>query len=90
MASLDYSAISSRWKSTMPNRAILKDLISQSRGRLILMNDNDLYLDFNEEDHLSEKIEDEQTKLSSTELKKYLKNYTEQDYSKQFTIEIEK
>ena len=90
MATLDYNAISSRWKSTMPNRAILKDLISQTRGRLIIMNDSDLYMDFNEEDLLSHKIEDAKTKLSATESTKFFEDYTVQDYSKQYTIEIEK
>ena len=54
------------------------------------MNDSDLYMDFNEEDLLSHKIEDAKTKLSATESTKFFEDYTVQDYSKQYTIEIEK
>ena len=38
MATLDYHVISANWQNTMPNRALLRDLLKQTRGRLMVMN----------------------------------------------------
>jgi hypothetical protein len=56
MASLDYNVISSSWKSTMPSRMILKELLEKTKGRTIVMNEEGLYYDLSEEVLLSDKI----------------------------------
>lgn len=42
MATLDYEIISNGWKSTMPNQAIIDDLLQKTSGRLMIMNEKDL------------------------------------------------
>lgn len=45
MATLDYGRISNGWKSTMPNRYLLQDLINRTKGRLIVMNEENLFVE---------------------------------------------
>ena len=42
MVTLDYDIISANWKSTMPNRYMLSELIDRTDGRLIIMNEQGL------------------------------------------------
>jgi beta-lactamase superfamily II metal-dependent hydrolase len=42
MASLDRSRISQNWKSTMPNKFLLQDLIKRCNGRVFIMNEIDI------------------------------------------------
>lgn len=67
MATLDYSVISSGWKSTMPNRLIVKQLLEQSKGRLIVMNEKDLYFDLDDSVPLSKKVKEYRKSMSDTE-----------------------
>lgn len=67
MATLDFSNISSGWKSTMPNRAILKELLQRTKGRLILINEDGIYYDFNEQVEIKEKIKDARKAMNASE-----------------------
>lgn len=67
MATLDYSVISSGWKSTMPNRLIVKQLLEQAKGRLIVMNEEDLFFDLDGSVPLSDKIKEYRKSMSDTE-----------------------
>ncbi|MBO0360831.1 hypothetical protein J0X19_22925 [Hymenobacter sp. BT186] len=42
MVTLDRTRISSRWRTTMPNKRLLQELTERSQGRCILMNESDL------------------------------------------------
>lgn len=84
MASLDYDIISSNWKSTMPNRGILKDLIEQTKGRLIIMNEKDLFFDFNGQEPLGEKIKAARSKLSQEEKQAFEDNFKSSALYKQY------
>lgn len=42
MATLDLNRIAERWKSTMPNKHLLKELIKRCQGRVFLMNESDI------------------------------------------------
>ena len=42
MATLDYDVISKGWKNTMPNRDLITGLLTRTKGRLIIMNENKL------------------------------------------------
>ncbi|MBD2701911.1 hypothetical protein IC229_14780 [Spirosoma sp. BT702] len=42
MATLDYDIISDGWKNTMPNRDLITDLLRRTKGRLVIMNENEL------------------------------------------------
>jgi hypothetical protein len=88
MASLDYKIISSNWKSTMPNRGILKDLISQTKGRLIIMNEEDLFYDFKNQEPLKDKIEKARSNLSNKEKEEFDNNYEVAPLYKQVTIKV--
>lgn len=67
MATLDYSVISNGWKSTMPNRLIVKQLLEQAKGRLIVMNEEDLFFDLDGSVPLSDKIKEYRKSMSDTE-----------------------
>lgn len=86
MATLDFEAISSNWKSTMPNRGILKDLINKTKGRLIIMNEKDLFYDFDEKVHLKDKIENERLRLNDKQQKEFSKSFIETKLYKQYTV----
>ena len=58
MVPLDYDVISSTWKSTMPSRMILKELLEKTKGRTIVMNEDGLHYDLSKEVPLSDKIEE--------------------------------
>lgn len=45
MATLDYTIISDGWKSTMPNRYLIDDLLTRTKGRLIVMNEDSVTID---------------------------------------------
>lgn len=45
MATIDYSVIHSNWKNTMPNRMIMNELLRKTQGRLILMNNKNIFCD---------------------------------------------
>jgi hypothetical protein len=66
MATLDYTVISDTWKSTMPNRAILADLLTQTRGRLMVLRDDDLFFDAKQKVSLADKIADTRAEMSAT------------------------
>lgn len=89
MASLDYDIISSNWKSTMPNRGILKDLIEQTKGRLIIMNEKDLFFDFNGQEPLGEKIKAARSKLSQEEKQAFEDNFKSSALYKQYQFNFE-
>ena len=67
MATLDYDAISDGWKSTMPNRAIIRELLSKTKGRLMIMKEEGLFFDFNEEVPIKKKITDARSRMTSTD-----------------------
>jgi hypothetical protein len=67
MATLDYDVISNGWKSTMPNRLIVKDLLEKTKGRVLIMNEQGLFFDLENLSPLAEKIEEYRKKLSAGE-----------------------
>ena len=71
MATLDYDIISSTWTSTMPNRGILQDLLTKTRGRLLVMNEKKLFLDREKKKSLKKAIKKHQEQLSASELTAY-------------------
>lgn len=71
MATLDYSNISEGWKSTMPNRAIVAELLRRTKGRLMIMNNKDLFMDFDGEVPLQQEIENARKQMSAGEKKKF-------------------
>lgn len=71
MATLDYNVIAPGWKSTMPNRALLQQLLNATKGRLILLNEDKLFADFKEKEPMSQKIKDARKKMSDQELKAF-------------------
>ncbi|GLR19024.1 ComEC/Rec2 family competence protein [Portibacter lacus] len=67
MATLDFTNISNGWKSTMPNRKIVKELLKRTKGRLILLNDEEVYSDFEERELISTVIEKEKARMNDAE-----------------------
>jgi hypothetical protein len=67
MATLDYDVISNGWKSTMPNRLIVKDLLEKTKGRVLITNEKGLFYDLEGLIPLAGKIEEHRSKLSADE-----------------------
>jgi hypothetical protein len=86
MATLDYNAISTNWKNTMPNRALLKDLIKQTRGRLMLMNDAQIFYDLANTVPLGEKIKTERGKMTAKDAKDFDAAYKEDVLYLQYNV----
>lgn len=79
MASLDYNIISNGWKSTMPNRLIIKDLLAQTKGRLMIMNTDNLFYDLDDLEKLSDKIVEHQANMKPAEKKKFDEDFDNTD-----------
>jgi hypothetical protein len=75
MATLDYNVIAPGWKSTMPNRALLQQLLTATKGRLIILNEEKLFADFKEKEPMGQKIKDARKKMSDQEMKAFEKAY---------------
>lgn len=86
MATLDYDVISSRWTGTMPNRDLLKDIIVQTKGRFIVMNEKDLFYDLDNKVPLSEKILEERKKMTKEEQDEFNKSYVDHRLYHELTI----
>jgi len=57
MATLDYAVISESWTGTMPNQGLLQDLLTKTKGRLLVMRTDDLFFDARKTVPLGPKIE---------------------------------
>lgn len=86
MATLDHEVISSHWKNTMPNLSLIKALIKQSKGRLIIMNEIGLYYDKDKTEPLKNKILTERALMSETESAKFNESLKETELYFEFTI----
>ena len=73
MATLDYGVISNTWKTTMPNRAILADLLKQTRGRLMVLRDEGLFFDAKQKVSLANKIASRRAEMSPAVAKAFEK-----------------
>ena len=88
MATLDFNVISHNWKSTMPNRGILRDLIKKTKGRFIVMNEDGLFYDFDEKVPLEDKIEEQRSKLSQQERDAFRTSFKKTALYKQYTMHL--
>ncbi len=79
MATLDYNSISSGWKSTMPNRLIIKDLLMQTKGKLMIMNTDNLFYDLNDQVPLEDKIEEVRDTMKTADRKKFNEDFDDTD-----------
>jgi len=86
MATLDYNIISNGWKNTMPNRALLKDLLNQTKGRLMIMSESDLFFDLLDEVPLHNKITEARSKMSTEENKAFNTSFIEQKLYLQYRV----
>lgn len=75
MATLDYNIIDKGWKSTMPNREILHDLLEKTKGRLMVMNEQNLFFDLGDTIPLSGKVQEYRDRMSAEEKKAFKKAY---------------
>jgi len=71
MATLDYDIISDGWKSTMPNGAIIDELVKRTKGRLMIMNETGLLADRDNKITVTQRIAKGQQYLSTKEKTKY-------------------
>jgi hypothetical protein len=88
MATLDYNSIAPAWKNTMPNRPMLKELLTRTRGRLIMMNEENLFCDFNEREPLTEKIKAARLKMTTQELENFKKNLEIDEENRYFELTV--
>lgn len=88
MATLDYGNISSGWKSTMPNVAILKDLLERTMGRTLVMNTDDLFFDRESEELLKDKIEEYRVQMSAEERADFEANVEETKHYISYTLDV--
>jgi len=75
MATLDYDDISNGWKSTMPNRQIIRDLLEKTKGRTMILNETGLHYDFEGQIPLSDEIATYREKMSDDEKEKFKNAY---------------
>lgn len=86
MATLDYSVISSGWMGTMPNRDLLRELITRTKGRLMVMQEAKVPYDKPKGVLLTDRIREEQAKMSPKELKDFQGAYVNNPLYLQYTV----
>jgi beta-lactamase superfamily II metal-dependent hydrolase len=74
MATLDYAVIAPGWTGTMPNAAMTEELIRKTKGRLLIMQEKDLFMDCGKKITVTDRIAQEKTRLSAKELSAFQKN----------------
>ena len=87
MATLNYDAIMSNWKSTMPSTSLLDDLLAKTKGRLLVQNEKDLKYDRKDNINLSKEIKNRQKQMSQSERSKYINSITYDDLYVEFTVD---
>ncbi len=87
MATLDYNVISKGWMSTMPNRAIVKDLLDKTDGRLIILNEEGLSYDFDGNITMSDKIKEARQQMSKTAREEFEKSVYDEGTKKDITYD---
>jgi len=75
MATLNYDAIAPAWKNTMPNREMLQELLTRTKGRVMISKDTDLFFDFKGNEPLPGKLKEVQKKMSAKEAKLFKECY---------------
>jgi hypothetical protein len=88
MATLDYSNISSGWKSTMPNVGILKDLLERTMGRTLVMNTDGLFFNRETEELLKDKIEEYRVQMSAEERADFEASVEETKHYISYTLDV--
>lgn len=86
MATLDYGNISNGWKSTMPNRALIKELLKRTKGRLMILNEDDLFYDFHQKEPMSEKINEARSRMTAKERADFNECFESQGLYLQYTV----
>jgi hypothetical protein len=89
MATLDYAVISSGWKTTMPNRAIIGELLNRTKGRLMIMQERDLFFDKDKQVPVADKVREARAKMTVKQKKAFQDNYTETDLYLQYVVHAE-
>ncbi len=86
MATLDYSVISNGWTTTMPNRAILAELLTRTKGRLMVMNEKELFFDKENQIPLTGRIQSARSQMSTKLKKDFTRDYVEDPLYLQYTV----
>jgi hypothetical protein len=86
MATLDYDIISDGWKNTMPNRGILKELLNRTKGRLMILKEDDLFFDFHKKEPLTEKIKEQRSNMTKKERSEFEKAMEATELYIQYTV----
>jgi hypothetical protein len=86
MATLDYTVISNGWTTTMPNRAILAELLTRTKGRLMVMNEEDLFFDRENQIPLAGRIQSARDQMSAKIKTDFARDYVEDPLFLQYTV----
>lgn len=86
MATLDYQVISSGWKSTMPNRAIIGELLNRTKGRLMIMKEDNLFFDKAGQIPLATKIQEARGRMTAQERQAFSADYRDNPLYLQYTV----
>jgi hypothetical protein len=86
MATLDYDVIQPGWARNMPNRPLVRELLTRTKGRLMIMNPEKLFFDYNKEVPLKDKIADARSRMSARERKEFKDNFRATKLYLQYTV----
>ncbi|MVM28926.1 hypothetical protein GO755_02695 [Spirosoma sp. HMF4905] len=87
MATLDYGKISKGWKNTMPNHDLIQALLTRTKGRLMIMQEEGLFVDqAARQTPLHDKIIETRGQMNSTDKADFISSYKENRLYLQFTV----
>jgi len=78
--------ISNGWTTTMPNRAILAELLTRTKGRLMVMNEKDLFFDRENQIPLAGRIQSARSQMSTKIKTDFAGDYVEDPLYLQYTV----
>lgn len=77
MATLDYDNIGAKWSNTMPNHELIDELLTKTKGRLIIMNEDKIFYDFDNTEPLANKIIESRKKMTAAQKTAFDKAFKE-------------
>lgn len=87
MATLDYNVISSGWINTMPNRALINELLKRTKGRLMILQEEGLFYDFHNKEPMSDKIKESRAVMTKKEREAFEQAFKEDKLYLQYTVQ---
>jgi hypothetical protein len=88
MATLDYGVIGESWPNTMPNHELVDELLTKTKGRLIIMKEDNIFYDFDGKVPIAKKIRESRNQMTATQKTAFNKAFKEDPGGKWYQFRV--